>query len=191
MDIIGIIGLIIGVFGIILGIIPYYRSKYVLRPEVTIEMVPNGGFSAPRGFSTKNEVNAEGYIDGNNAIQIFELTWKFDIKITNNSDFTAFYPELEFNPNGPTFKIDEINRLEPIKPAESLKLKAEFNKYEEVTGKNRTQVGKAPPTEFKNLELLFGYENSKKRRFYTLFDFNLTDDKNKFLRSKPKHYGNN
>ncbi len=187
--IIGIAGLIIG---IVIAIIPYYRSKYILRPEVTIEITPNGGMSSPRGFSSKNKVNAEGYIDGNNAIRIFELTWKYNVKITNNSDLTAFYPILEYNPNGPKFtQIDKINKLEPIKPAESLELKAEYKKYEEAMGKARTKIGQAPPPEFSELGILLSYENSKKRRFYTLFDYNAKSNKNTFLRTKPKDYGNN
>lgn len=72
-------------------------------------------------------MNEEGYIDGNTAIRVFELTWKFKIRITNNSDLTAFYPELEFNPNGPKFTLtDKLNNLEPIKPAETVELKVEY-----------------------------------------------------------------
>ena len=187
--IIGILGIILGV---VIAIIPYYRSKYVLRPELTIEIVSDGGLSLPRGLSLKNKVNEEGYIDGETAIRVFELTWKFKVKITNNSDLTAFYPVLEFNPNGPKFtQLDKLNRLEPIKPVGSLELKAEYRKYEEATGKNRTKIGQAPPSEFSELGLLLSYENSKKRRFYTLFDFYPTDNKNKFLRDKPKDYKNN
>lgn len=187
--IIGISGIIIG---IVLSIIPYYRSKYFLRPEVTIEITPNGGVSSPRGLSSKNQVNEKGSIEGNTAIHIFELTWKFDIKITNNSDLTAFYPILEYNPNGPKFtQIDKVNNLEPIKPAESLKLQAQYRKYEEVMGKERTQVGQKPPPEFSELGILFSYENSKKKRFYTLFNYNLKTNKNLFLRNKPKDYKNN
>jgi hypothetical protein len=186
---IGIAGLIIG---IVIAVIPYYRSKYILRPEVTIEITPNGGLSAPMGLSPKNKVNDEGYIDGNNAIRIFELTWRFNVKITNNSDLTAFYPILEFNPNGPKFtQIDKVNRLEPIKSGESLELKAEYKKYEEAMGKDRTKVGEVPPPEFSELGILLGYENSKKRRFYTLFDHNSKSDNNIFLRKKPKDYENN
>lgn len=147
---IGIAGLIIG---IIIAIIPYYRSKYILRPEVTIEITPDGGISAPRGLSPKNVVNEEGYIDENNAIRIFELTWRFNVKITNNSDLTAFYPILEYNPNGPKFtQIDKINRLEPVKPTESLKLKAEYKKYEEAMGKTELKLDKHHQLNLVNLE---------------------------------------
>jgi len=186
-----IVGIIIGLIGIVVGIYPYYRSKYILRPELTIEITSKAGLSSTRGLSSKNVVNSEGYIDGNNAIRIFELTWRFKVTITNNSDLIAFYPELEFNPTGSKFKIDKINRLKPIKPSESLELSGEFNKYVEVEGKNKSDVGKTLPTEFSELELLLGYENSKKRRFYTLFDFNKSEKKNKFLNKKPKDYKNN
>ena len=187
--ILGIASLFIG---IIIALIPYYRSKYILRPEVTIEIIPTGGFSAPRGYSSKNELDENGNIDGNNGIQIFELTWKYKVKITNNSELTAFYPKIEFNPNGPKFtKFDKINQLEPIKSTESLELKAEYDKYEEKVGRDRTQPGVLPPPEFKSLEIALSYENSKKRRFYTVYDFNAKDNKNQFTRKKPNHYGNN
>lgn len=185
---IGIIGIIVG---LILAIIPYFRSKYYLRPELTIEIVSNGGMSSPLGLSNNNDFS-KGYVEADTANRIFELTWKFNVIITNNSDLTAFYPEIEFNPKGPKFtQIDKLNKLKPIKPTESLTLKAEYRKFEETTGKNRTQIGQAPPTEFGDLGLLLGYENSKKRRFFTLFNYSLTDNKNKFLREKPKDYKNN
>ncbi len=182
---IGVIGLLMG---LILAITPYFRSKYFLRPEVTIEMTSDGGMSLSKGFSAKNKVNEEGLIDDNNAIKVFELTWLFKVKITNNSDLTAFYPQLEFNPNGPKFKMDEINVLQPLKPAESIEFNAQFLKYEEATGKDKTKTGNVPPPEFKDLEIVLRYENSKKRRFYTLFQFNVTGNRNIFLRSKPKNF---
>lgn len=184
--VIGIVGIVVGV---LIAIIPYIRRKYFLRPELTIEIIRDGGSSSPRGISSKNEVNEEGYIDGNNAIRVFELTWRFKIRITNNSDLTAFYPELEFNPNGPKFKlIDKLNSLQPIKPTEPVELKAEYNKYEEKTGKERTNVGKDLPTEFEDLGLLLGYQNSKKSKFYTLYDFYGDGNKNIFLKKRPKEY---
>ena len=183
--IIGIIGIIIG---LLISIIPYFRNKYIHRPEITMEIKSDGGMSLQMGLSSKNELNKDGNIDGNNAIRIFELTWLLRVKITNNSEFTAFYPELEFNPNGPKLKIDNLNRLQPIKPAESIELSASYKKYEEARGIDRTQTGEGPPVEFKELELLLGYENSKKRRFYTLFDFSSNDKRNIFLRKRPKYF---
>ena len=183
------IGIIAILIGIIIAIIPYLRQKYILRPELTIEIIGNGGLSSPLGLSRKNKVTAEGYIDGDNAIRVFELKWKFLIRITNNSDLTAFYPNIYFNPNGPKFKlIDKLNNLQPIKPAEIIEIKAEYKKFEEKAGKERTVVGRDIPDEFEDLGLLLSYQNSKKRNFYTLYDYSASNNKNLFLKRKPKEY---
>jgi len=184
---------LLGIFvGILIAVIPYFRRKYFLRPELTIEIINDGGSSSPRGQSSKNKVNQEGYIDGNTAIRVFELTWRFKIKITNNSDLTAFYPDLEFNPNGPKFMlIDKLNSLQPIKPTETIELKVECRKYEESTGQERTNVGRDMPLELNELGLLLRYQNSKKSKFYTLYDYHGDGNKNTFLKKRPKEYKNN
>jgi hypothetical protein len=184
---IGILGIIVG---LIIAIVPFLWKRYISRPEVTIEILKDGGLSFPKGLSHNNTVNEEGYIDANNAIRIFELTWRFKIKITNNSDLTAFYPELMFNPSGPKFtQIDKLNRLQPIKPTETIELNVEYRKYEEKKGYERTNVGREMPTEFSDLGLLLIYKSSHKIAFYTLYNF--SGIKNTFLKRRPKEYKNN
>lgn len=93
--------------------------------------------------------------------------------------------EFTFNPNGPKFNlIYKLNSFQPIKPTETVILKAEYRKYEEKSGKERTIVGRQIPEEFNDLGFLFTYQNSNKRKFYTLFNFN--EKKNKFLSKRPK-----
>lgn len=184
---IGILGILIGV---VIAVIPFFRRKYVARPKMTIEIIKQGGTSAPRGFSHNNTVNSEGYIDANDAIRIFELIWQFKIRITNNSELTAFYPVLDFNPNGPKFTlIDKLNKLQPIKASENIELKVEYKKYEEKRGQERTDVGTEMPEEFSDLGLLLRYQNSYSRDFYTLYNF--SDNKNEFLKTKPREYKDN
>ena len=121
--------------------------------ESHILWIKNGSSSSPCGISYNNKINQKGYIDGDEVIRVFELTWKFKIRITNNSELTAFYPELSFNPNGPKFTlIDKLNKLQPLKPTETIELNVEYKKYEEKTGKKRTDTSKNP-TEFTGLGL--------------------------------------
>lgn len=183
---IGILGIIIGV---IIAIVPYFWNRYFSRPELTIEIINDGGISSPRGLSHKNKVNEAGCIDGRTAIWVLEQTWKFIIKVTNNSEITAFYPELTFNPNGPKFNlIDKLNSLQPIKPTETIELKAQYRKYEEKTGEDAAELERKLPEEFEDLSLLLSYQNSHKSTFCTLFDFN--EKKNKFLKRQPNEYKN-
>lgn len=184
---IGIIGIIVG---LIIAIVPFLWKRYVARPELTIEIIEDASSSSPRGLSSENKVDEKGNIDGRTAIRVFELTWRFQIRVTNNSELAAFYPKLNFNPNGPKFNLtDKLNSLQPINPTETLVLKAEYKRYEEKTGKERTDVGRQMPEEFGDLGFLLTYQNSHKSKFYTLFDFN--EKTNKFLRKRPNEYKNN
>jgi len=184
---IGIIGI---VAGLIIAIVPFLWKRYVARPELTIEIIKDGFSSSPKEPSHKNVVNEEGFLDGRTVIRVFELTWKFQIRLTNNSELTAFYPELTFNANGPKFNlIDKLNTLQPIKPTETIVLKAEYKKYKEKIGEERTDVGRQMPEEFSDIGLLLTYYNSHKSKFFTLFDFN--EKTNKFLSRKPNEYKNN
>ncbi len=181
---IGVIGILIGV---IIAIVPIIWKKYFSRPEMTIEFIKNGGLSSPRGYSIKNKLTKEGYIDGSKAICIFELIWKFKIRITNNSDQVAYYTQLDFNPNGPkVVLITNLNSFQPIKSAESVDFELEYRKYEEKLGNERTDLSKVSPIEFDDLGVLLSYQNSHKTNFYTLYNF--TDNKNIFLRKKPTEY---
>lgn len=177
--------------GLLIAIVPFLWKRYISRPEVTIEIIKDGGSSSPMGLSRhKNVVNAEGYIDERTAINVFELNWRFQIRIVNNSELTAFYPELTFNPNGPKLNlINNLNKLQPIKPTEAIILKAEYRKLEEKTGQERTDIGRQIPEEFSDLGLLLAYQNSHKRFFFTLFDFK--EKTNKFLIKRPNEYKNN
>jgi hypothetical protein len=187
---IGIIGIIIAiVVSIVISFIPYYRQKYILRPELTIEIINNGSSSSPKELKRTHEVNKNKNIDDYNIVRVFDLIWWFKIRITNNSNITAFYPKLTLNPNGPKLLLKKVQSLnKPIKPTESIELEAEYKKHNQKTKKKSTDI----PLEFSNLELLLCYQNSKKSKFYTLYEFNSGKKKpNMFLKRMPKKYKNN
>jgi len=180
------IGIISIVIAILIALIPYVKNKYLLGPELTIEIIPAGGMSSPRGLSSKNKITAEGYIDGNNAIRVFELTWKFKLIIRNNSDNTAYYPKIHFIASNPKFtKIDSINELQPLTNTENIELKAEYSKFEECQGKGRTKTT-GIPAELKDLKILIESKNGKKKKFFTLYC--VEKNENKFIRKIPKEF---
>ncbi len=169
------------------ALVPFLWKRYISRPEITIQILLINFISSNLGLSSKNELNEEGFIDGNNAINMFELTWKFKIRITNNSELTAFYPELQFKPDGPIFKlIDSLDKYYPLRSAETIELFFEYRKFEEKAGKERTVPSKVLPEELNHFGLLLSYQNSYKSKFYTLF--NNSDKSNVFLRYKPSQY---
>ena len=183
-----LIGVISILIAVLIALIPFFRRKYFLRPELTVDIKSKGGGSSPLGLSGRNDFS-KGAVDGRTALRIFEVTWRFEIRLTNNSDQIALYPEFDFNPNGRRFtKIDQLNKLEPIKPGETITLKAEYTKFEEKIGSERTHVGEGPPEELDDLNILVTYQNQSKQAFFTLFDNSFSNDKNKFIRTKPQDF---
>lgn len=183
MDInIALTAISIGV-GIIIAIIPFLWKKYFARPELTIELLRNGSSSFNSGISNKNDVS-KGYIDGNNAIYIFNIKWKFKIIIRNNSENIAFYPKLTLDTTNPKFTmITPLNELTPISMKEPVVLEAEYFKLEECKGQQRTDAGKFPE-DLENMKLLLEYKNASKITRFTLYSHSDLK-KNIFLTRKP------
>jgi|WetSurMetagenome_2_1015567.scaffolds.fasta_scaffold169733_2 hypothetical protein len=178
----GIIGLIITV-GI--ALIPYFRKVYFLGPELTIEVLPDGGSSGNRGYSSKND-KSKGYLNVEEAIHIFEVTWKIKIKITNNSTIIAYYPEIEFiNQQLGFSNISELDRNKPIKENEQLVINATYKIFEECTGRDRTQI-KGLPDHLKDLKIVLSYYNPSKKPFFTIYSHSKQSNRNKYTRTKPK-----
>jgi len=183
-----LIGIISIIVAILISIIPWIKKKFFIRPELTIELIPYGGLNSNEGLSWKNDLS-EGYIEGEKAIHVWGLKWKFKIIIRNNSDVTAFYPKIYHIKSGIWFTwIDSLNNLKPIKNTDdNIELNCEYQKYTESIPSKRPKIGKYP-IEFQDLKMLLEYKNSAKIKFYTLFDFGNYMNNNKFYKSKPKGF---
>ncbi|MBN1185574.1 MAG: hypothetical protein JXB49_25030 [Bacteroidales bacterium] len=182
------LGIIAIIVALIIAIIPWIRKKFFIRPELTFELIPDGGLNSNEGLSWKNDLS-KGYIEGEKAIHVWGLKWKYKLIIRNNSDVTAFYPKIYRKSSGIWFtKIDSLNNLKPIKTSDDdIVLKCEYQKYTESIPSERPKLDKFP-VEFQDLKILLEYKNSAKSRFYTLFEFDNFTNNNNFIRFKPKGF---
>lgn len=185
--IIGVSGLIISV---LLALIPYFRKVYLLGPELTIELLPDGGSSGNRGLSSKND-KSKGYVERDSAIFIFEVTWKMNLRITNNSNVVAYYPEISFlNQKIGFTSLEKLDKNAPIKENQQITLKGTYTMFEELDGRNRTQVS-GLPEHLKDLKILLKYKNPSKKTFYTYFTLSESNNNNLYMRKKPKDFKSN
>jgi len=180
----------IGIFGLILAValalIPYFKKKYADRPRLEIEMNPNGGSSSPKGLSPKNDVSS-GHIDRDEAIQVFELTWKINLKIRNNSDIAAYYAKMFYAKGSPRFTELDKFPTKPILNSDDITLAGKYISFEECKGTERTRVNGTPKI-FSNLKIILQYQNNHGITFYSLYDHGQNEIKNKHLKSKPKEF---
>jgi hypothetical protein len=173
------------ILAVLLALIPYFRKTYFVGPELTIELTPHGGFSRQRGLSNNNDFS-KGSVEQDTAVIIWENKWDFRLKITNNSNITAYYPELIFASNNIGFTtLETLEKNIPIKGDEQKVLKATYVMFEECMGKNRTQR-RGMPKQLNDLEIILKYKNPSKTTFYTIFQNSKPGDKNTYTRKTPK-----
>lgn len=178
-----VISILVAIF---IALIPHIRKAYLQGPELTIELLRNGGGSLPMGLSNKNIPDDDGVIEMRNAIQIFRLTWNLVLIIRNNSEQTAYYPRMVFGKDQAAFfSIDVLNEQEPIGSNGKITLTAVYQEVEEVKGEQRNKMIDLPPA-IKDIQILLEYKNASKRTFYT--HYGNTDKSNIFLRKKPKEF---
>lgn len=171
---------------ILIPLIVWIRKTYWEGPELTVELKKDGGTSSPIGFSNKNVPDENGVVEMREAIQIFRLKWDLEIIIRNNSEYTAFYPQITFKDNIPYFvHIDKINEQEPIASKETITIKATYQELEEAKGIERNNMVNLPP-EINDIQILLQYKNGKKINFYTLYK--QLDRSNTFFRKSPKKF---
>ena len=178
---IGIIGLILA---IALALVPYLKKKYGDRPRLELEINHNGGSSSPRGLSPKNDIS-KGYIDRDDAIQVFELTWKMKLKIRNNSDIAAYYAKMYYTKDSPRFTELDKFPTKPILNSDDITLTGNYRTFEECKGCQRTKIGGTPKT-FVDLKIILQYQNSHGTTFYSLYDHGQSENKNRHPKSRPK-----
>lgn len=170
------------VVAILLAIIPGYFKKWKDKPNIDLELIPNGGGSKPLGYSNKNNYNKSIDLDIEEAIKVFELEYKFKIRLRNNSNFVAYYPKLKTLNNVDFTEIEELNNLIPISNSDDIILKAKYIKVEECKGFERTKI-KGIPIELENLKIQIEFKNHSGVTFYKLFDLSNKENSNKFINS--------
>ncbi len=171
------------IVAILLVLVPGYFKKWNEKPNLDLEFVPSPGSSKPLGYSNKNIPNENFEIDISEAIKIFELEYKYKIRLRNNSNYMAYYPKIKVLNNIGFAKIDELNSLIPISNIDDIILKANYIKIEECKGYERTNVG-GIAKELENLKIQIEFKNNSGVTFYKLFDLADKINPNKFLK-KP------
>jgi hypothetical protein len=175
-----IVGLILTV---LLALIPFFRNKYANRPRLEMQLLKKGGSSHQLGISQKNDFS-KGELDAITVIRVFELKYRFELKIVNNSDYVAYYPRLIADVNRNNFtNIDPLPK-HPITNSSEILLKAEFVTMEECSGFQRSDTSKFPK-ELEGVKILLEYQNTHKTKFYTLFTIYENGNENTLLRKLP------
>lgn len=166
-----IIGLTAIFVTITIPIVVFLIKKFYTIPYLTLEIKLRECQSSPIGFSNESILTSEGYIDGDEEIQFFEIECKLEFIIRNNSNNSAFFPKLYIINNSINLtEIDKINYNDPIKACDLKIIQYKYIYKEKKTIGKRSDLNEFP-VQMENLEILLSYKNESNTNFYTLFKF--------------------
>lgn len=146
------------------------------RPKLEADLIWHGGSRAPRGYSDKNptEMDENGQLvtiigAGRKPIIHWELGWRFDLVIHNNSSYPAINIQIKSAGSAHLSNLEKLPKVNNIQPFENVALKAGFSQKVESDHEVADQIIK-----FKIPELLEGmvlevsYQNEDRETFITM-----------------------
>lgn len=167
----------IGVLAITIPIIGYLITKLYQRwfvgARLVISMKLTNFVGRPDGV-VDAVLDEEGFIDRHKSTVVYNLNYKYDMSITNNSDKPAYFTRIVFQ---------TLDSNKPIQAGETLVLKVEINENHKSLPTKRKN-SKEKPIAMEELQILLIYQNLSKSRFYTLYK--VIDEDNTFSQFEPK-----
>jgi hypothetical protein len=145
-------------------------------PRLEADLIWHGGTRAPRGYSDKNprekDINGDYVImigAGRKPIIHWELDWRFDLVLHNNSSIPAFNVSIKSIGRSHFRNLAKMPKVNNIKPLDSISLKADFAQRVESNHEVADAIMKfVIPEELEGLELEVTYQNEQREEFKTL-----------------------
>lgn len=181
--------------GIIYFTFPYVNKSFFQRPVLTIEIEPNKGITMSRrhlGYAPENDFSQP--VNRPEVYSFYEVTWKFDLVIRNNSPYDSYHIELFYSglKNGTLNFNSKVNQNKPLAKHAEILVPFEYNLTTKIQYKDIKTLDEREPKEFADIEMILTYKNERKTRFNTTFNMKTKELKyNKVSSKKIKKKGAN
>jgi len=146
------------------------------RPFLEADLIWHGSSRSPRGYSNKNptEIDENGQLvtvigGGVKPIIFWDLGWRFDLTIYNNSSYPAFNIQIESIGTASFASLGKLEKINNLKPLENLQLKAEFRDFvEDVHTAADEILSHKIPEKLEGMILKISYLSENRSGFCTL-----------------------
>ncbi|OBY65979.1 hypothetical protein [Polaribacter vadi] len=165
-----IVPLLILIAGLIYFLIPIIRKKFYTRPKLYIEINPNEGITSARYFIAHIPDESIEFANDPEAKNLYELIWKFNLVIRNNSENAAYSIKMRTNKpeEGHILFKSTVNENKPLAAHEELSIPFEYKQEKISKIKDINNLDSKEPQFFENFKILLDYRNSGNTRFNSL-----------------------
>lgn len=144
-------------------------------PYLEADVIWQNGGRYNQGYSQKNPViefeGKQAYDVSNNPIIYWELNWKFNIAIFNNSNYPAYNVSLESIGNEHFTYMGKLQKINNLPPFKNLDIEAKFCLYFEGNSKNADEIlCHRIPKEFEDLVLKISYCDDERSQHTTIVE---------------------
>lgn len=148
-------------------------KRKIEAPFLEADLIWKNGGRYNQGYSNKNPKES---IDGqtvynvsNHPIIYWEIEWKFNFTIYNNSNFPAYNVSVESIGTEHFTHIDKLNKVNNIPPFQNVDLTAKYSLYFEGISTDADEIMKNRiPEKFNDLVLMIKYFDDERNEHITL-----------------------
>ncbi|QNN42951.1 hypothetical protein [Pedobacter roseus] len=177
------IAIVLTIIGAIWYLITLLNKRKLTGSKLTIQLKQLNFWSAPKHL-VQPEFDDEGFVIRDLSIVRHYITYRLDLIITNNSEYTAYFPKLYFKDSiNPFVELQSLDEHEPILSGASKTLTAVLAENSDTLPTERKR-GNEEPIAMKDLQILIECQNSYGAKFYSMFVG--ATKKNTFHKFKPK-----
>ena len=149
------------------------KTKKTEAPFLEADLIRKNGGRYNQGYSRRNpiiEINGgKAYDVSNQPIIYWEIEWKFNFLIYNNSNFPAYNISVESIGKEHFTHIDQLNKVNNIPPFKNIDLTAKFSQQFEGNSLEADDIMKHKiPERFNNLILKIRYLDDERNEHFTL-----------------------
>jgi hypothetical protein len=160
-----------------IGLITSLLSRLFVRPKLILHKQKNNWGRSPKGYTADNSQIIRVGID--NPEKYWELEWKYQLEIRNNSSEPAYYIEIKYSNLPPKTEVKgQIGKIEPLTPHEKrifeIKLIQHINGTH-IEADNYLKINADILTE--KLIITLKYKDESGTSYYTIY--NWVKDENK------------
>jgi hypothetical protein len=150
------------------------KQTQKLTPFIEVDLIWSSASRSWIDYSEENFKPGERRIiqAGERYISFYDIGWRFDLLIHNNSSLPVFNVSLEQNGGKPLNVKTKLQRINNIQPFQSKELKAEIDTiYKGYYNDAEILMRQLIPDELKDVELIVSYEDENRYKHKTKVTF--------------------
>ena len=152
-------------------------------PFLEADLIYNNGGRYNQGYSRKNPIiefnGTKAYDVSSKPIIYWEITWKFNFVIFNNSNYPAYNISVESIGKEHFTYMDKLHKVNNLPPFKNLDLTAKFSDYFEGNSSEADDImNHKIPQKFDNLVLKISYYDDERNEHITIIQIEDGDLKN-------------